>query len=124
MRTLSMAVLEMTTTSAKTRGRTPRPPPAPVPAELHPLCQRALAAFTAGRYAEALPVLGRLVLALPLDHSLRPAVRGMLARVYLDLGNFAAARRELASALATDPANPTLRELNGMLLQASGELDR
>lgn len=46
------------------------------------------------RYREALPLLGRLVLGLPLGHTYRHVTRAKLARAYLALGNLEAARRE------------------------------
>ncbi|MBE7479561.1 MAG: tetratricopeptide repeat protein [Polyangiaceae bacterium] len=95
--------------------------PAPVPHALRALHARALGAFAAGRYRRALPLLGRLVLALPVGNSLRPTVRGCLARAFIELGNVAAARRELGHALAAEPQNSTFRTVQKLLRRAERE---
>lgn len=91
-----------------------------VPEALRALHDRALAEFSAGRWASAAPLLGRLALALPAGHALRPTVRATLARALFALGKHASAQRELALALASEPANTTFRELETLLLTRAG----
>ncbi|MCL4756629.1 MAG: hypothetical protein KJ015_41145, partial [Myxococcales bacterium] len=89
-----------------------------VPVALLALHDEALGAFLAHEYRRALPLLGRLALALPVGHGLRPTVRASRARAYLELGDLDAARRELALARAAEPENPMFRVLDIMLRRA------
>lgn len=98
-----------------------RQPRMPAPPEaLQPLHDAALAEFAAGHYQRALPLLGRLALALPPSHGLCPVVRATLARAFLALGNIAAAERELDRALGSEPANAAVLALEQMLRRAVG----
>lgn len=89
-----------------------------VPVALLALHDEALGAFLAREYRRALPLLGRLALALPVGHGLRPTVRASRARAYLELGDLDAARRELALARVAEPENPMFRVLDIMLRRA------
>lgn len=92
--------------------------PASVPPALGPLHDEAVGAFLAREYRRALPLLGRLLLALPVGHRLRPTARGSRARAFLELGDLARAQRELAHARAAEPENPTFRALEKLLRRA------
>lgn len=92
--------------------------PPGVPGALRRLHDEALEAFLAREYRRALPLLGRLALALPVGHGLGPTVRGSLARAFLELGNLGAARRELGHARAAEPRNSTFRLLENLLRRA------
>lgn len=92
--------------------------PQGVPGPLRRLHDEAVGAFLARDYRRALPLLGRLALALPVGHGLRPTVRGSLARTFLELGNLGAARRELGHARAAEPRNRTFRLLETLLRRA------
>lgn len=104
---------------APTLARPIAPPPSPgVPEHLSALHVAALAEFSAGRFKSALPLLGRLALALPVSHGLRGVVRAALARTYLALGDLPAAERELRHALEADGDGPAFRQLGRMIAEA------
>lgn len=94
------------------------PPPAAVPEHLSVLHDAALAEFSASQFKNALPLLARLALALPVSHGLRGVVRAALARTYLALGDLPSAERELRNALEADCEGPAFRQLGRMIAEA------